>query len=247
MLLRRRTSSVSLILSAWLLSGCSIDIAPFNDDAGTGGDGTEDPADAGVTLPPDAGASVPQTPSFSDDFKSTTLNATLWEAYADTGAQTSTGATGLKINIPTGGIRHAGLISKVTHALTASSFFIELRNAGTANANFHVYFELTIDNNNAMELSINNGQLLAAKILNGTYTQQATAYVPATHRYLRLREQSGLVFWEHSPDAQTWTALRSEAPGFSTDAFKVVIGAGNGASAPVQEVTWGAFNMLSTY
>src|SRR5206468_4627856 len=56
------------------------------------------------------------------------------------------------------------------------------------------------------------GHLKAKYMLNGaSFTAVDLTYVPTTHLWWRIREASGTVYWETSPDGVTWTQQASVA------------------------------------
>lgn len=48
------------------------------------------------------------------------------------------------------------------------------------------------------------------------FAANAFVYNATTHAYWRIRESKGLIYWETSPDAVTWTQLRVDKPKHST-------------------------------
>lgn len=73
-------------------------------------------------------------------------------------------------------------------------------------------------------------------------------YDPVAHRFLRLREDAGTVYWDTSPDGTTWTNQRTLAtPAWVTESVDTValdLSAHRDAGTP-DEATYDLFNTLS--
>jgi hypothetical protein len=77
--------------------------------------------------------------------------------------------------------------------------------------------------------------LYCGKKVGGTRTTVAAVpYDAAAHRWLRLREQAGTLFYEASPDATAWAPLCAIAVPFALNAIQIDIagGAWNPVASP---------------
>lgn len=122
-----------------------------------------------------------------------------------------------------------------------------------------VYVKAADGSGNLLDFGADSsGQLYAYTKLSGTWAQVGTSgvYDPVAHAYLRIRETSGTIFFETSPNAQDWTTFRSVATPFNvarvTPAFENYQG-GTGATTPgyiddVNIVKWyGAVARATTF
>ncbi len=64
----------------------------------------------------------------------------------------------------------------------------------------------------------------------GRTTAAIATYSATDHRWLRIREASGTVFWEVSANGSTWNAFASVATPFTITALQVALGAGYGGT-----------------
>jgi hypothetical protein len=67
-------------------------------------------------------------------------------------------------------------------------------------------------------------------------------YVPAMHRYWRLREAGGILYWEASPDRVDWTAFHSEPLPFAPEHVRGMLAAG-GQLATATTARFGDVNL----
>lgn len=68
-------------------------------------------------------------------------------------------------------------------------------------------------------------ELTVRRRVAGVDTVLATApYDPQGHRWLRVRESAGTLYWETSPDGFLWSQLVAAAPGMAVTALRVAMG-----------------------
>ena len=128
-------------------------------------------------------------------------------------------------------------VSGETWDLTDSEVRVELVRPLVRSANAQTYLKVADDTpnvNNQLSFTVYRAKLQAGVTLNNVSTLVADRpYDPALHRWLRLREQAGTVFWEVSADGAEWTVLGSRSPHpFDLTSIKVVVGAGTNAALP---------------
>jgi hypothetical protein len=128
-------------------------------------------------------------------------------------------------------------VSGNTWDLTDSEIRVELVRPLVRSGNAHTYLKVVDDALNAsnqLSFTVIRAKLQAAVTLNNVSTLVADRpYDPALHRWLRLREQAGTVYWEVSADGADWTVLGSRSPNpFDLTSIKVVVGAGTNAALP---------------
>jgi hypothetical protein len=68
------------------------------------------------------------------------------------------------------------------------------------------------------------------------------AYVPATHRFWRIREEAGQLYWETSPDRGTWTSFHDEPMPFAPEHVRGMLAIG-GQQATATEGRFGDVNL----
>ncbi|HEX9939827.1 MAG TPA: hypothetical protein VGB15_22020, partial [Longimicrobium sp.] len=75
------------------------------------------------------------------------------------------------------------------------------------------YLQARVDNDNRVQIQIVSGYLNCDLFVAGAQTKLARIpYDPVKHRWLRLREQLGTLYWEVSADAEEWRVVASRAP-----------------------------------
>jgi hypothetical protein len=75
------------------------------------------------------------------------------------------------------------------------------------------------------------GMLLAQSRTGGSETDVATPWNATDHRWWRIREAGGMVFWETSPDAASWTIRRMAASPIALTQIVVDLSVENGVGA----------------
>jgi hypothetical protein len=148
--------------------------------------------------------------TLTDNFA--TQDNTKWTYMA--GASV-TGAGGSYARIVPGNAANVTITSNNLFNLTGSSaevcaFQIAEQGGGTA---ANVVTQLLIIDPNGYGWSIweNNGTLYFREIASGGTVDTNVAYNATNHKFWRVRESAGTIYWETSPDSQTWTTQRSKA------------------------------------
>jgi hypothetical protein len=138
---------------------------------------------------------------------------------------------------------YGGYTSVSAFDLTFSHVQVELAlplRAGEAS------LRVTRDNGaNQLGIVVANGRLGFMQILGSVYTSLDTVpYDPVAHRWLRLRERHGTMFWEVSADGCDWTTVFSKAAPFDLTAIFVELNAGAFGQVPSPGVA--AFDSLNS-
>jgi regulation of enolase protein 1 (concanavalin A-like superfamily) len=99
--------------------------------------------------------------------------------------------------------------------------------------NFSAWIVLEQDWDNGVEIEVDNGQLTFNYQMAGTWSTGASLPYNATqHRWWRIREQGGSMYWETSADGTSWnTNLQLAAP-IAVTALDVEIGIECGTPCP---------------
>lgn len=103
--------------------------------------------------------------------------------------------------------------------LTKSAVCFELvENAKAGLGSIATTLSVGTDWDNAVEFEIAGGRSALGRqsftmreIVAEEFDGESMAYFPATHRWFRLREDLGVVYWETSADGAAWTVRRSKA------------------------------------
>lgn len=147
---------------------------------------------------------------------------------------------------------YGGIWSQAAKDATSSYFFAQLVAAGTQGATREASLEIREDDgsqgdpNNKAAIRVLNSNLEARQVVASTPTTLATtAYVAATHRFLRIREASGTTYWEHSTNGTTWNTLHSAANPITMSAVRLLLLAGHSSSVATTTVTWDNVNAIA--
>lgn len=142
---------------------------------------------------------------FTDNFS--TL-ASSWSTYGTSGNVTSTSGQ-LQV---VGSTTFSGRVTNVPRTLVGSSAVVEsVQQLNSGAGGTYTYFNLYRDSSNKLQFDVRGAGLLTARrTIAGTETQLAsTTYNNTTHRWRRIREDSGTIYWDYSADGQTWTNFTS--------------------------------------
>jgi hypothetical protein len=128
---------------------------------------------------------------------------------------------------------YSGLGTSQSYDLTDSHMAVELVQTLPTRVPGEAYLTLTRDTGNWINMAVWEGVIGVNRTVAGTQTNPHTEpYVPARHRWLRLREQGGVTYWETSPDGCAWEVLYSQANPFPMTAVTLDFGAGTWEPAP---------------
>lgn len=184
------------------------------------------------------------TQTLQDNFNDNVRDASKWTSFGTLVAETN---GELQLTTQLGG-GYKGYTSLATFDLTGSYFSVEVINAGNQALNSLevALFGMKDSNNNVFWL-ISGNLIMAYKKVGGTVTQLATAaYLPAAHKFFRIRELSGTTFWEYSSDGLTWTALHSAANPFVITALFLELSTGTwNTEAAVTTAVFDNFNLVT--
>lgn len=166
--------------------------------------------------------------TLSESFSGNAYNPSLW---TETGAvgKTSVVNNQLQISTTAGASQYNQLVSVQAYDLTDSYAFVEVLDVGNqALASFEVVLNVKVDDNNKLYFTANNYQLTARKIIAGVNTSIASlGYNNSAMRFWRIREASGVIYFEYSSTGATWTTLTTLANPFAITAVYSEIQVGN--------------------
>jgi hypothetical protein len=126
----------------------------------------------------------------------------------------------------------ASLTTSRSFALTSSHLTLEVTRMLAPSPIAWFQLQALTHRDDRLRMYVQQGVLGASYLERGGSAVElsSTPYLPAEHRYWRVREDAGTVHWEASRDGTTWHAIASAAVGFSLDWVHVQLEAGtNGA------------------
>ena len=180
---------------------------------------------------------MPQTHELVDTFGNDVRDSAKWNSYGSSVADLREVNGRLEIR-PTGTpSSYAGYESASTHDLTDSELRVEVVRTLRVSAGAETFVGVDDGNDNEVYFTIENGRLYAREEIAGSsVTRRRVAYEPQRHRWLRIRELNDVLFWETSPDGETWETVVSSARSFAITAVYISIGAGTYATLPAPGV-----------
>jgi hypothetical protein len=230
------TSSVSANGVNYLISlRSATDSATTWDGAGTASAATNATAD-GTT-----GAGAPLLSTLVEPFAA--QDNVKWTYSAS-----ATVSGGRLILAPNAG--YNGIISTGSYNLAESSVFFELPTGpDPTNTGNEFWFQLNSSsgsNFNDVGFDLVGGQLKAFYDVAGSRTVASqVAYNATNHRWMRIRETGGTVFWDTSVDGVSWTNLTSWLRTFGVGSLFVLTGTGYiGTPVPTQNAILDNVNYL---
>lgn len=162
--------------------------------------------------------------TLTDAFAGASLDTSKWTNTSFGGSVTESG--GFLALAP--GISNAGsggqIISNVYYSLVGSYALFKITQIPLQNSEYSLI--LALDGNNLVRITgfAVDGHFEAVKVVNGTYTQLATAtFNISTTNWWRIRESSGTIFWEYGSDGINWTTLFSVASPLNVSTVQVTL------------------------
>ncbi|HEX8907437.1 MAG TPA: hypothetical protein VF771_21470, partial [Longimicrobiaceae bacterium] len=159
-----------------------------------------------------------------DNFNDDQVNTTLWTVSpaGTTAVQEVNGRVEIR---PASNVAGTYLYaSATTYDLTNSEVRVELVRTLRAAPGVTTGLGIIVGGDN-LTLAVTNGVLQATKTVAGVATVlRGVPYDPAAHRWLRISEQSGVVFWEVSADGTVFTTLFQAPDPITLTAVTIDIG-----------------------
>jgi hypothetical protein len=152
-----------------------------------------------------------KTENHYDTFDGAVINSAIWASQFGT---VGFNLGDLQLTVAAGGANYEGLTGVGGFDLTSSYSIMEVTNAGNqALVSLEVYpLQLCLDSSNKLSWLINQNFISCYKVVAGVSTQIGanTAYLTGVHRFFRIREADGVVYWDYSSDRIDWVNFRSE-------------------------------------
>jgi hypothetical protein len=124
--------------------------------------------------------------------------------------------------------------SAVAYDLTGSRFELEVLQTVRPVLGARTFLRAFITEDvDEVGLLVENGVLHCGQTVAGTRTSLASEpYEPARHRWWRLRESAGTLWWETSGDGESWRVLFSRASPIALTAVKLSFGSARDRQFP---------------
>lgn len=169
------------------------------------------------------------TESLIDSFNGSSLSG-LWTSNAATADQIG---GQLSLTSTAGTTNYAVITSASTYDLTGSYIQARLTDAGNqALTSWQACaVNVLLDANNSLSFIVNNNLLHAQKQVASSYSDVSgsLAYNASLHKYFRIRESGGTIYWDYS-DGITWTNYTSLANPFAITSLYVYVQGGTYSS-----------------
>lgn len=164
--------------------------------------------------------SVNRAEDFQDDFNDNSLSTAKWSEWTP-GNVTESGGQ-LRIPSVTASDSWLGMQSVSAWNLTGSYFHIEVPHILTGLNGAYTDMQLAIDDNHTITMFTFNNQLSAEYQVNGVWSSLGSVtYNSTLHRWWRIRESGGTLYYEHSPNGIDWNLLVSTPNPFAVTALHI--------------------------
>ena len=200
-------SSTSITATAPAHTAGSVSVVVTNPDGGS------------VTLNNAFTYTLPSDLILEDNFDDNSINTSKWtttdlfSGFTDTGLPVNETSGRFEIGpllLNTSGSHYRGLRSVNTFDFTNGSAYVELVQAASSSTQGDAMFTIGPNVDNYYRIYVSGGQLIGQRKVAGTKTTLFTiTYVPADHRFLRIRHSAGSMIMETAPTngsgPGTWT------------------------------------------
>lgn len=172
-----------------------------------------------------------KTSNLKDNFSS--INTTKWgfAGNATDFTQMSVVGNQLQISSLLNFPNYYDVISNEIYDITSDGVYVQVIDRGNqALAGFEMIMYVLDGTNatNKVYFTMNSSNLAARKVVAGVNSDVKTIpYDTLKHRWLRIREQGGSIFWDVSPDGINWSNHTTLANFFSPSTVKVALEAGD--------------------
>jgi hypothetical protein len=181
-------------------------------------------ADAGPAVRPDL-CGGPET--LRDDFEDTSVDP-LWIPFDTSGGvEVRENGGRLEVRPPSGALAYGGYISKFAVDLRGSFFAVEVPEVAGDAPGLQTYVGLTTFDLASEWLVIHEDGALSFSA--GGAVAVAIVYQSDLHRWWRIREGAGQIYFETSPDGIAWTTQHVSGGSAGVGAVQMSVGAGTWA------------------
>lgn len=169
---------------------------------------------------------IPPLASFKENFNDNSFSD-HWFAFEQSSGQIDEVNHRLESVLPASASAGAqGVINtESAHELADSYAFMEIIEIPNEDTNCDGDFIIYNDLSNWVAFIIEGGVLFCQHLLADVRDNHfQIPYDPVAHRWLRIREASGVAYWEVSPDGRVWTILASKTHNLTTANAHLLIG-----------------------
>lgn len=171
---------------------------------------------SGSTTPPPA---PPKSATLTDDFNDGVVNTTKWTPSGSVRESSGRAVVPAEPSYPS-------LTSKQQYDLTGSHVLAEVP-AVAGGVTSETYMTLTTSEGNSVAIIKSGLNLLfRSEVAGRVENPGAVVYNASVHRWWRIREAAGRVYWETSADGITWVTRRSASLGVKLSSVSVKLRAG---------------------
>lgn len=181
--------------------------------------------------------------TLSDDFEDGTTSIE-WHAINGTLCTASELEGRLTLRHQSGDWRWCGYGSDRLYDLTGSSLTVELVSVPAGLVGFDVRFAARDAEDDAVVAAlVPEGLRFGYELAGELVDYETVAYSAGDHRWLRIREQSGEVVWETSPDGVAWVTQFHATPPFALTALQTLLSSSAGSAGEACEVQLDNLNL----
>jgi hypothetical protein len=184
--------------------------------------------------------------TLTDNFNDNVTDTTKWRVFGQGLAEVN---QRIEIRPPGNAANtYTGYVSAANYDLTNSAVHIEVVQTLRRVPGTEVFLSAGATDDNRVYLGLGGSELVCAQVVGSVYTRLASVpYDSLLHRWWRLRDNEGTVYWEVSPDGSRWTVLFSKPRPVSLAAAQLKFGTGlsQGIPAPGLAIL-DSFNVLES-
>lgn len=184
--------------------------------------------------------------TLSDNFNDSIIDTAKWDTYG-----TGVAEVNQRVEIrprPNLANSYEGYQSHITYDLTDSSVQLEVVQTLRAVPGGFVFLEAGPNGNNRLLFQAGEGKLRCLQAVAATFTTLLSIpYDPLLHRWWRLRDYQGKIYWETSPDGVQWTIQFSKDRPIALVNVEIGFGTGLNQAVPSPGLAiFDSFNVPAT-
>jgi hypothetical protein len=186
-----------------------------------------------------------KTSTLKDDFNDG-VRADDWSRAYVQGGATRAETGGELVLTPSTSASQAGYVSATAFDLTNDQVAIEVPQILSAATPAYAELELSAGSGRYVEFFVQSGLVKMVEANGGgSVTRASVTYSATDHRWWRLREATGTLYWETSADGHVWTTRFSEADPFALTALDVyLLASTNAAVSTPGSLHYDNYNLL---
>ena len=170
-----------------------------------------------------------------DDFDDNSVDTGRWTQTNNTGTTGSESNQRYEFACASNGVAFSQLTSAVTYDLTGSHALSRLADAGNQSiASLEAYpLIVQLDGSNRLFFVVTSNLIGIYKVDGGAQTGLSfPAYDSSVHKWFRIRESGGTVYFDYSTDGVTWSNFTSTTVSFALTAVVMQLQAGKWGADP---------------